>query len=46
MKYMGETIYVLGIKILKDLLKGGKQFLGLSQETYIKKMLNRCHIHD
>ena len=36
MKDMGEASYVLGVKILRDRLK---RLLGLSQETYIKKML-------
>ena len=35
MKDMREASYVLGVKILRDLLEC---FLGLSQETYIKKM--------
>ena len=36
MKDMGEVSYVLGVKILRD---RSKRLLGLSQETYIKKML-------
>ena len=43
MKDMGEANYVLGVKILKD---HSKLLLGLSQETYIKKMLKRYHMHD
>ena len=43
MKDMGEAIYVLGVKILRD---RSKRLLGLSQETYIKKMLQRYHMHD
>ena len=43
MKDMGEASYVLGVKILRDL---SKRLLGLSQETYIKKMLKRYHMHD
>jgi hypothetical protein len=38
MKDMGEANYVLGIKILRD---RSKKLLGLSQETYIKKILER-----
>ena len=36
MKYMREASYVLGVKILRD---RSKRLLGLSQEMYIKKML-------
>ena len=36
MKDLGETTYILGIKIYRD---RSKRFLGLSQSTYIKKML-------
>ena len=43
MKDMGEASYVLGVKILRD---RSKRLLGLSQETYIKKMLQRYHMHD
>ena len=43
MKDMGETSYVLGVKIFRD---HSKQLLGLSQETYIQKMLRRYHMHD
>ena len=43
MKDMGEASYVLGVKILRDC---SKRLLGLSQETYIKKMLQRYHMHD
>ena len=43
MKDMGEASYVLGVKILRDL---SKRLLGLSQETYIKKMLKRYYMHD
>ena len=35
MKDMGEASYVLGVKILRDRLR---KFLGLSQETYIRKI--------
>ncbi|KAL6324389.1 hypothetical protein AAG906_012993 [Vitis piasezkii] len=38
MKDMGETSYVIGIKIHRDRFQG---ILGLSQETYINKVLER-----
>ena len=43
MKDMDEASYVLSVRIFKDRLK---QLLGLSQETYIKKMLKCYHMHD
>ena len=43
MKDMEKVSYVLGVKILRD---RSKRLLGLSQETYIKKMLQRYHMHD
>ena len=43
MKDMGEANYVLGVKILRD---RSKRLLGLSQETYIKKMLKCYRMHD
>ena len=43
MKDMGEASYVLGVNIQRDC---SKCLLGLSQETYIKKMLQRYHMHD
>ena len=43
MKDMGEGSYVLGVKILRD---PSKRLLGLSQETYIKKMLKCYRMHD
>ena len=43
MKDMGEASYVLGVKIIRD---RAKRLLGLSQETYIKKMLERYHMQD
>ena len=36
MKDMGEAHFVLGIEIVRD---RSKKLLGLSQETYIKKIL-------
>ena len=43
MKDMGEASYVLGLKIVRDRTK---RLLGLSQETYIKRMLERYHMQD
>ena len=43
MKDMWEANYVLGFKILKD---RSKTLLGLSQETYIKKILKCYYMHD
>ena len=38
MKDIGEASYVLGVKIFRD---HSSKFLGLSQETYIRKILER-----
>ena len=43
MKDMGEASYVIGIKIHRDRLRG---VLGLSQETYINKVLERFRMKD
>ena len=43
MKDMGETSYVIGIKIHRDKFQG---ILGLSQETYINKVLERFWMKD
>jgi hypothetical protein len=43
MKDMGEANYVLGVKIIRD---RSQRLLGLTQETYIKKMLERYHMQD
>ena len=43
MKDMGEASYILGVKIIRD---RAKRLLGLTQETYIKKMLKRYHMQD
>ena len=40
---MGEASYVIGIKISQDRHRG---VLGLSQETYINKVLERFQIKD
>lgn len=40
MKDMGEANYVLGVKILRDC---SKRLHNLSQETYIKKVLEQFH---
>ena len=38
MKDLGEAAYILGIKIYRDI---SKRMIGLSQSTYIDKVLNR-----
>ena len=43
MKDMGEASYVIGIKIHRDRPRG---ILGLSQETYIDKLLERFRMKD
>ena len=43
MKDIGEASYVLGVKIVRD---HAKRLLCLSQETYIKRMLERYHMQD
>ena len=43
MKDMGEASYVIGIKIHRDRFRG---ILGLSQETYINKILERFQMKD
>ena len=43
MKDMGESSYVLGVKIVRD---RAKRLLGLSQETYIKRILKHYHMQD
>ncbi|KAK2994428.1 hypothetical protein RJ640_001244 [Escallonia rubra] len=43
MKDMGEANYVLGVKIVRD---RPKRLLGLSQETYIKKVIERFRMHN
>uniref|UniRef100_A0A2N9I4A8 Retrovirus-related Pol polyprotein from transposon TNT 1-94 n=1 Tax=Fagus sylvatica TaxID=28930 RepID=A0A2N9I4A8_FAGSY len=43
MKDMGEASYVIGIKIHRDRFQG---ILGLSQETYINKVLERFRMND
>jgi hypothetical protein len=43
MKDIGEASYVIDIKIHRDRLKG---ILGLSQETYINKVLERFWVKD
>ena len=43
MKHMGEANYVLGVKIVRD---RAKRLLALSQETYIKRMLECYHMQD
>uniref|UniRef100_A0A2N9GH76 Integrase catalytic domain-containing protein n=1 Tax=Fagus sylvatica TaxID=28930 RepID=A0A2N9GH76_FAGSY len=43
MKDMGEANFVLGVKITRDC---SKKLLSLSQGTYIKKILERFHMHN
>ncbi|WKA08924.1 hypothetical protein VitviT2T_026606 [Vitis vinifera] len=43
MKDMGDATYVIGIKIQRDRFRG---LLGLSQETYINKVLERFRMKD
>ena len=43
MKYMGASSYVIGIKIFRDIHNG---ILGMSQETYINRVLERFRMKD
>ena len=43
MKDLGEATYILGIKIYRD---RSRKLLGLSQSTYIEKMLKRFSMID
>ncbi|KAL0461128.1 UNVERIFIED_CONTAM: Retrovirus-related Pol polyprotein from transposon TNT 1-94 [Sesamum latifolium] len=43
MKDMGEAEYILGVKIHRD---RSKKFLSLSQETYIKRIIERFCMHN
>jgi hypothetical protein len=43
MKDLGEVAYILGIKIYRD---RSKRLIGLSQDAYIDKILNRFNIQD
>jgi hypothetical protein len=43
MNDMGEANFVLGVKILRD---RSRKLLGLSQETYIRKVLEWFHMQD
>ncbi|WVZ79764.1 LOW QUALITY PROTEIN: hypothetical protein U9M48_027305 [Paspalum notatum var. saurae] len=43
MKDLGEAAYILGIKIYRD---RSKHLIGLSQSTYIDKVLKRFNMHD
>ena len=40
---MGEANYVLGVKILRG---RSRKLLGLSQETYVKKVLEQFRMHN
>jgi len=43
MKDMGEAAYILEIRIYRDRLN---KIIGLSQDTYIDKVLHRFNVHD
>ena len=43
MKDLGEATYILGIKIYRD---RSKRLIGLSQDTYIDKVLKRFNMQD
>jgi hypothetical protein len=43
MKDMGEADYILGVKIFRD---RSRKLLGMSQQTYIKKILERFQMND
>jgi hypothetical protein len=43
LKDLGEVAYILGIKIYRD---RGKRLIGLSQDAYIDKILNRFNMQD
>jgi hypothetical protein len=43
MKGLGETAYILGIKIYRD---RSKRLIGLSQDAYIDKVLKRFNMQD
>ncbi|KAL0378717.1 UNVERIFIED_CONTAM: Retrovirus-related Pol polyprotein from transposon TNT 1-94 [Sesamum radiatum] len=43
MKDMGEAEYILGVKIHRD---RSKKLLSLSQETYIKRIIERFRMHN
>jgi len=43
MKDLGEAAYILGIRIYRD---RSKRLIGLSQDTYIDKILNRFNMQD
>jgi hypothetical protein len=42
-KDLGEAVYILGIKIYRD---RSKRLIGLSQDAYIDKILNRFNMQD
>jgi hypothetical protein len=43
MKDLGEAMYIFGIKIYRV---RSKRLIGLSQDIYIDKILNRFNMHD
>jgi hypothetical protein len=43
MKDLGEAAYILGIKVYRD---RSKRLIGISQDVYIDKILNRFNMQD
>jgi hypothetical protein len=43
MKDLGEAVYILGTKIYRDI---SKRLIGLSQDAYINKILNKFNMQD
>jgi hypothetical protein len=43
MKDLGQAMYILGIKIYRD---RSKRLIGISQDAYIDKILNRFNMQD
>src|SRR3954466_16217101 len=43
MKGLGEAAYILGIKIYRD---RSRRLIGLSQSTYIDKVMKRFNMHE
>jgi hypothetical protein len=43
MKDLGEAVYILGIKIYRD---RSNRLIGLNQDAYIDKILNRFNMQD
>jgi hypothetical protein len=43
MEDLGETTYILGLQIFREM---SKRFISLSQNTYIGKVLEMFNMHD